>query len=75
MKVGNQGETTRWDEDRPNGPNALPNVESVVLNWWTTGDNWSFYKVGKQTNEKTRTTKKESTWKVLTVKSKLQESK
>ena len=65
MKVGNQGATTRWDADGPNGPNTLPNSESVVLDWWTTGDNWSFYKGGKNANGKTITTKKENTWKVL----------
>ncbi len=65
MKVGNQGATTRWDADGPNGPYTLPNSESVVLNWWTTGDNWSFYKGGKNANGKIITTKKENTWKVL----------
>ena len=50
--VGNQGPTTRWDSDGPNGPNTVPNSESVVLDWWTTGDNWSIYKGGKQCLER-----------------------
>ena len=68
MKVGNQGPSTRWDADGPNGPNTLPNSESIVLDWWTTGDNWSIYRGGKLSNGKTSVLKKESTWKVLSKK-------
>jgi hypothetical protein len=65
MKVGNQGASTRWDADGPNGLNTQPNSESVVLDWWTTGNNWSVYCGGKLASGKTSIIKKESTWKVL----------
>jgi hypothetical protein len=63
--VGNQGPTTRWDSDGPNGPNTVPNSETVLLDWWTMGDNWSKYRGGKGDNGKTGITKKEQTWKKL----------
>jgi hypothetical protein len=63
--VGNTGPTKRWDSDGPNGPNTVPNSESVVLDWLTTGDNWSIYKGGKTVSGKTSVQKKEQTWKVL----------
>ena len=65
FRVGNQGPTTRWDSDGPNGPNTVPNSETVLLDWWTTGDNWSKYRGGKGDNGKTGVTKKEQTWKKL----------
>jgi hypothetical protein len=66
--VGNMGPTTRWDSDGPNGPNVVPNSESVVLDWWTTGDNWSIYKEGKTVSGNTSVRKKEQTWKMLSKK-------
>jgi hypothetical protein len=66
--VGNMGPTTRWDSDGPNGPNAVPNSESVVLDWWTTGDIWSIYKGGKTVSGKTSVQKKEQTWTILSKK-------
>ena len=37
----------------------------MLLDWWTTGDNWSRYKGGKTAPGKTGTIKKEQTWKLL----------
>jgi hypothetical protein len=65
FRVGNQGPTTRWASDGPNGPNAAPNSETILVDWWTTGDNWCVYGGGKKGNGKTTTTKKEQTWKML----------
>jgi hypothetical protein len=58
FRVGNQGPTTRWDSDGPNGPNTVPNSQSVVLDWWTTGDNWSIYRGEKKVYGKTLEQKK-----------------
>jgi hypothetical protein len=33
FRVGNQGPTTRWDSDSPNGPNTVPNSETVCSCW------------------------------------------
>jgi hypothetical protein len=65
FRVGNQGPTTRWDSDGPNGLNTAPNSETILVDWWTTGDNWSVYRGGKKGNGKTTTAKKEQTWKML----------
>jgi hypothetical protein len=65
FKLGNQGATTRWDSDGPNGPNSVPNSESVLVDWWSMGDNWSMYKGGRNVNGKTTTVKKEQVWKQL----------
>jgi hypothetical protein len=65
FRVGNQGPTTRWDSDGTNGPNTVRNSETILLDWWTTGDNWSKYRGGKGDNGKTGITKKEQTWKKL----------
>ena len=46
----------------------MPNSESVVLDWWTTGDNWSMYKGGKTVSGKISVQKKEQTWKMLSKK-------
>jgi hypothetical protein len=65
FKLGNQGASTRWDSDGPNGPNSVPNSESVLVDWWSTGENWSMYKGGRNINGKTTTVKKEQVWKQL----------
>ncbi len=65
LRVGNQGPSTRWDSDGPNGPNTVPKSETVLIDWWTTGDNWTVYRGGKNSSGKTATTKKEQTWKML----------
>jgi hypothetical protein len=39
FRVGNQGSSTCWDSDGPNGPNTVPNSETVLIDWWMTGDN------------------------------------
>ncbi len=65
LRVGNHGPSTRWDLDGPDGPNTVPNSETVLIDWWTTGDNWAVYRGGKNSNGKTATTKKEHTWKML----------
>jgi hypothetical protein len=54
FKLGNQGATTQWDSDGPNGPNSVSNSESVLVDWWSMGDNWSIYIDGKNLNGKTR---------------------
>jgi hypothetical protein len=46
----------------------VPNSESVVLDWWTKGDNWSIKKGGKTVSGKTSIQKKEQTWKMLSKK-------
>jgi hypothetical protein len=46
----------------PNGPNTAPNSETVLINWWTTGDTWCVYCGGKKGNRKTTTMKP---WKML----------
>ncbi len=62
LRVGNQGPTTRWDSDGPNGPNTALNSELFLTDWWTTGDNWCVYHGGKNNvNGKTTTMKKEQT--------------
>jgi hypothetical protein len=63
--VGNQGAPTCWDSDGPNGPNTVPNSETVLIDWWTTGDNWCVYRGEKNISGKTTTMKKEQTWKML----------
>jgi hypothetical protein len=35
FRVGNQGPTTHWDSDGPNGANTVPNSETVLIDWWT----------------------------------------
>jgi hypothetical protein len=37
----------------------------VLIDWWSTGDNWSMYKGGKNLNGKMATVKKEQVWKQL----------
>ncbi len=37
----------------------------IVVDWWTTGDNWMVYHGGMNRNSKTTTMKKEQTWKKL----------
>jgi hypothetical protein len=63
--VGNQGPTTHWDSDDPNGQNTIPNSKTVLFDRWATGDNWLKYRGGKGDNGKTGVTKKEQTWKKL----------
>jgi len=65
FRVGNQGAPTCWDSDGPNGPNTVPNSETVLIDWWTTGDNWCVYRGEKNISGKTTTMKKEQTWKML----------
>jgi hypothetical protein len=36
FSVGNQGPTTHLDSDGPNGPNTIPNSETVSLDSWIT---------------------------------------
>jgi hypothetical protein len=36
-----------------------------LIDWWTTGDNWSVYRGGKNSNEKVSMMKEEQTWKML----------
>ncbi len=60
--------TTRWDSDGPNRPNTAPNSETILVYWWTTRNNWTVYRGGKNSNGKTTTMKKEQTWKKLSEK-------
>jgi hypothetical protein len=41
FKLGNQDASTCWDSDGPNGPNSVPNSESLLVDCWSMGDNWS----------------------------------
>jgi hypothetical protein len=68
FRVGNQGASTQWDSDGPNGPNTAPNSETVLIDWWTTGDNWNMYRGGRISNGKTGMAKKEQIWKMLSEK-------
>jgi hypothetical protein len=68
FQVGNQGPTTCWDSDGPNGANTVPNSETVLIDWWTTGDNWAVYRSGKNSNGKVAMMKKEQMWKILSEK-------
>lgn len=58
--VGSQGPTTGWDLDGTDGPNTAPNSETVLLDWLTTGENWSLNHGGKGSNSKTGVTKKKN---------------
>jgi hypothetical protein len=48
------------DEDCPNGPNTLPNSQSIILDWWTEGMNYQLFCSGKDDNSKTGGSKKSS---------------
>jgi hypothetical protein len=49
-------EKTRWDADRPNGPDTEPLSMSVLLDWWTVEGNYSKYWGGKDQTGKTKFT-------------------
>jgi len=58
-------ERTRWDSDGPNGPDTLPNSQSILLDWWTTGDNYHLYRGGTDCDGKTSSRKKSDVWNEL----------
>jgi hypothetical protein len=58
-------ECIRWDADGPNGPNSLPNSQSIILDWWTDGINYHLFRGGKDRNGKTSGNKKSSVWQYL----------
>jgi len=55
----------QWDADGPNGPNSLPNSQSIILDWWTDGINYHLFRGGKDENGKTGGNKKSSVWQYL----------
>ncbi len=63
--VRNRGLNTLWESDDPNRPNSVPDSETMLLDWRTTGDNWSQCHGGKGANRKTGVIKKEQTSKLL----------
>lgn len=63
--VRNRGLNTLWDLDDPNRPNSVHNSETMLLDWGTTGDNWSQCHGGKGANRKIGVIKKEQTSKLL----------
>jgi hypothetical protein len=58
-------ERIRWDADGPNGPNSLPNSQSIIVDWWTDGINYHLFCGGKDENGKTGGNKKSSVWQYL----------
>jgi hypothetical protein len=51
-------ERTRWDSDGPNGPDTLPNSQSILLDWWTNGENYHLYRGGTDCDGKTSSREK-----------------
>ncbi len=54
-----------WDSHGPNGPNMEPNSMSILLDWWTTGNNYLLYCGGKTESGKTVSTTKKQVWQEL----------
>ncbi len=59
------GDRIRWDSDGPNGVNTTPNSQSIILDWWTTGNNYHLFHGGKDDGGKTSGNKKNMVWQML----------
>lgn len=46
-KVSQQAKPPNWDIDGPNGPDDPVNSQSVLLDWWTTGNNYDVFRGGR----------------------------
>jgi hypothetical protein len=53
------------DSDGPIGPNTLPNSQSVILEWRTTGTNYHLYRGGVDSDGETCGRKKSEIWNEL----------
>jgi hypothetical protein len=47
-------ENPQRDADGPNGPDTEPNSMFVLLDWWSTEDNYTKYRGGKAQSGKTK---------------------